>query len=62
MHTRVAPGVELVDAVVGEGARVEGHGELARVVLWPGATARAPLADVVVTASGVLRLPAFAMA
>jgi mannose-1-phosphate guanylyltransferase len=52
---RVAPGVRLVDAVVGDGALVDGEGELARVVVWPGATARAPLADAVVTRGRTVR-------
>jgi mannose-1-phosphate guanylyltransferase len=48
----VAPGVELVDCVVGAGARVGGSGRLERAVVWPGAVAAAPLADVVVTRTG----------
>ncbi|MBN1605519.1 MAG: NDP-sugar synthase [Polyangiaceae bacterium] len=34
--------------VVGRGARVDGYGSLVRCVVWPGATARAPLSDVVI--------------
>jgi mannose-1-phosphate guanylyltransferase len=46
----LAPGVDVAGSLVGEGARVEGHGELARCIVWPGARAVAPLADAVVTA------------
>jgi mannose-1-phosphate guanylyltransferase len=48
----VAPGVRLRQALVGADARVSGTGELARVVVWPGAVARAPLADAIVLGSG----------
>jgi mannose-1-phosphate guanylyltransferase len=51
---RTAPGVELVDSIVGKGAGVEGQGRLERVVVWPGATVRAPLADAIVTTRGVV--------
>src|SRR5262249_52418096 len=44
----VAPGVSLDRAVVGAGATVDGEGVVARCVVWPGAHARAPLADQVV--------------
>jgi len=51
----VSAGVRLVDCVVGEGAKVEGQGQLERVVVWPGAVANAPLADCIVTSEfGVL--------
>jgi NDP-sugar pyrophosphorylase family protein len=46
---RVAAGVRVSRSVVGEGARVEGAGELSGCVVWPGASAFAPLADEVVT-------------
>ena len=46
---RVAPGVRASGSIVGEGASVEGEGELARCIVWPGATATAPLADTIVT-------------
>jgi mannose-1-phosphate guanylyltransferase len=46
---RVAPGVTLDRAIVGAGAVVEGEGALARCVVWPGAHARAPLTDEVIT-------------
>ena len=49
---RVAEGIALDRVVVGAGANVVGAGRLERVVEWPGATARAPLADAVVTSSG----------
>jgi mannose-1-phosphate guanylyltransferase len=51
---RVARGVVLLDAVVGRGATVEGQGSVERVVVWPGATVRAPLADAIVTTRGVV--------
>lgn len=54
---RVAAGVELVDSLVGVGAAVEGSGALTRCVVWPGATARAPLADAIVTPRRVVRAP-----
>ncbi|HEY8945226.1 MAG TPA: sugar phosphate nucleotidyltransferase, partial [Polyangiaceae bacterium] len=60
----VAPGasvsatVELSDALVGSGARVEGSGMLRRVVVFPGACARGPLENVLVTpALGVVPVP-----
>lgn len=49
---RVAAGVRCAGSVVGEGATIEGEGELARCVVWPGARAVAPLADAVVTTRG----------
>lgn len=48
----IASTVVVLDSVVGRGARVVGSGELARCVVWPGAVARAPLADAVVTTDG----------
>jgi mannose-1-phosphate guanylyltransferase len=56
---RVGPGVVLREAIVGRRATVEGEGPLERVVVWPGATVRAPLADAVVTTRGaIVRVPA----
>lgn len=49
----VAGGVTLRRSVVARSARVEGAGELSDVVVWPGATATAPLARAVVTPRGV---------
>lgn len=49
----VAPSVELDGVVVGAGARVEGSGRVESCVVWPGATARAPLARAIVTPRGV---------
>jgi mannose-1-phosphate guanylyltransferase len=46
---RVAPGVRVVGSIVGNGARVEGEGELARCIVWPGAVARAPLDGAIVS-------------
>jgi mannose-1-phosphate guanylyltransferase len=51
---RVANGVEVVDTVLGAGAEVTGKGAVERSVIWPGALARAPLADAVVTTAGVI--------
>lgn len=51
---RLAPGVELRDSIVGAGAAVEGEGRLERVVAWPGALVRAPLADAIVTTRGLV--------
>ncbi|MBN2194135.1 MAG: NTP transferase domain-containing protein [Polyangiaceae bacterium] len=48
-NATVASGVALSSSIVGEGARVEGTGRVERCVVWPGATARAPLADAIVT-------------
>lgn len=54
----VGPDVALGDAVVvGAAARVEGEGAFDRVVVWPGARARAPLTDAIVTPRGVVRIP-----
>ena len=54
----VGPGVELVASVIGAGASVMGSGRVDRVVAWPGARVVAPLADAVVTTSGlVVRRP-----
>jgi mannose-1-phosphate guanylyltransferase len=51
---RVAPGVALDVVILGRGATVEGEGRVERVVAWPGATVRAPLADAIVTSRGVV--------
>ncbi len=48
--------VTLRRCVIGTGAVVEGEGLLERVVVWPRATARAPLADAIVTPRGVVRI------
>lgn len=50
----IAPGVELCASIVGRGAEVTGRGLVARSVIWPGATVRAPLVDAVVTTAGVV--------
>lgn len=49
---RVDPGIRLEQSVIGAGATLTGRGRLRRVVVWPGATARAPLEDAVVTTKG----------
>ncbi len=51
---KVPEEVELVDAVVGAGARITGRGPVHRCVLWPGARARAPLDSAVVTTAGTV--------
>jgi NDP-sugar pyrophosphorylase family protein len=52
----IDPAVTLRASVIGRGARVVGHGLLERVVVWPGAVARAPLADAVVTPTQVVEM------
>jgi mannose-1-phosphate guanylyltransferase len=52
----VDDGVRLDRAVVGDGARVAGEGLLARSVVWPGAIAKAPLADAIATPTRVVHL------
>jgi mannose-1-phosphate guanylyltransferase len=52
----VDPGVTLERTVVGQGARVTGAGLVEACVIWPGATARAPLERANVTPRGVSRL------
>jgi MurNAc alpha-1-phosphate uridylyltransferase len=55
----VEPSVTMAFAVIGEGARVGGNGLLERVVVWPGARARAPLERaIVVDESTVVWVPA----
>jgi mannose-1-phosphate guanylyltransferase len=51
----VAPGVTLRRAIVASSARVVGAGALSDVVVWPGATATAPLSRAVVTPRGIVR-------
>jgi mannose-1-phosphate guanylyltransferase len=51
---QVEKGVALTSSVIGAGAVVTGIGSVERSVVWPGARARAPLADCVVTTAGVL--------
>jgi len=54
---RVAPGVAVVDSVIGAGAVVTGAGTVRGSVIWPGARAEAPLEGAVVTTSGVVARP-----
>jgi mannose-1-phosphate guanylyltransferase len=49
---QVGEGVELRDAVIGAGARVHGRGLVERSLICPGASAVAPLHDVIVAPSG----------
>jgi mannose-1-phosphate guanylyltransferase len=48
----LAPGVELRQAVIGAGARIEGWGLVERCVVCPGARAVAPLSNAIVAPSG----------
>ena len=50
----VAPGVELIRSVVGEGAIVRGSGRVEGCVIWPGARAEAPAKDAVFTTGGLV--------
>lgn len=52
----IDPSVTLCRCIVGKAARVLGYGLLERVVVWPGAVARAPLANAVVTPRRVVRI------
>jgi mannose-1-phosphate guanylyltransferase len=49
-------GVVVIDSVVGAGARLTGAGAPTRTVVWPGAVAKAPLEDAIVTPRGVVRV------
>jgi mannose-1-phosphate guanylyltransferase len=49
---RVGQEVRLEDCLIGAGASVTGRGLVHRAVVWPGANARAPLENVVVTTRG----------
>lgn len=53
----VAEGVDVTGSVIGDGAVVEGQGALRGCVVWPGATARAPLEAAVVTTGGRIARP-----
>lgn len=48
----VGPNIDARASVIGAGARIEGEGRLHRVVVWPGATATAPLENAVVLRRG----------
>ena len=48
----VQPSVTLDRSLVGQGARVTGTGRLSQCVVWPGAVARAPLSNAVVSRGG----------
>ena len=49
---KVDPGIAISRSIVGAGAVVEGQGRVERSVIWPGARAKAPLRDVIVTRAG----------
>ncbi|MEZ4298215.1 MAG: NDP-sugar synthase [Polyangiaceae bacterium] len=48
----IAPTVEVMGSVIGRGAVVRGQGKIEGCVIWPGATAEAPLSRAVVTPGG----------
>jgi len=50
----VPAGVVLRQTVIGSGAHLVGEGVFERCVVWPGATARAPLKSAIVTPSAVV--------
>lgn len=54
VHPRalISGGVTLEHSLIGDGAKLDGVGVVARCVVWPGARATAPLADVIVTTAG----------
>jgi len=51
-RAQIESGVVLEQALVGASATVQGSGRLTRVIVLPGASARAPLADAIVAPSG----------
>ncbi len=53
---RVAKGVTLDRAVLGDGARVVGAGRVESCVVWPGAEVVAPMANAIVTRDGIVQL------
>ncbi len=53
---RLEPGVTLVRTVVGAGAAAQGPGALEGCVVWPGASAQAPLAHAVVAPGRIVRV------
>jgi mannose-1-phosphate guanylyltransferase len=55
---RLAPGVSLERALLGEGASAVGAGPLDRCVVWPGACAVAPLAGAIVAGNVVVKASA----
>jgi len=55
-HASVAPSVRLKRSVVGQGASVAGVGDLVDCVVWPGASAHAPLRRCIVTPRDVVRV------
>jgi mannose-1-phosphate guanylyltransferase len=54
-HARIEAGVDVHRSVLGAGSSATGHSRLERCVVWPGATAVAPLTDAIVTASRVVQ-------
>ncbi len=56
---RLESGVRLSNSVVGAGAQIRGEGPVARCVVWPGASAEAPLSDAIVTRRSVVRTARF---
>ncbi len=53
-NAEIDPRVELREAIVGQGARVGGHGLLRRAIIWPKAHLDTPCSDVIVTHRGVV--------
>jgi mannose-1-phosphate guanylyltransferase len=51
---RIDPQVAVAETILGAGAAASGRGTISRCVVWPGATARAPVADAVVTIENVV--------
>lgn len=54
---QVSGAIALGQCLVGQGARVDGAGTIERCVVWPGAVARAPLFDSIVTRAGTVSVP-----
>lgn len=52
----ISSSVSIERAIVGAGSSVRGHGLLERCVVWPGATATAPLKDAIVAGDLVVRI------
>ncbi len=49
-------GARVTGSVIGARARIQGSGAVTRCVVWPDATAVAPLSDAIVTPRGVVRV------
>ncbi len=51
---KIADQVHLQNAIVGQGARIDGSGVLRRAIIWPKAHLDTPRSDVIVTTRGVV--------